>query len=88
MQDFQFLLDPHDAPALPVPSEDPSHDVSLPIIDDQVLLSMTIIAEAGPGESGGVGMHGATSDAPSDIGAFLLAPIFNALFCVSFVSGL
>ncbi len=71
--DLKFLLDPHDAPALHIPSENPSHDISLPIIDDEVLLIIMSIPKAHTGEERGAGMGGASFDAPPDVGALVLA---------------
>ena len=70
---FQFLLDPYDAPSLHIPSEDPSHDVGLLFIDDEVLLIIMIIPKAHTGEERGAGMRGASFDAPSDVGTLVLA---------------
>lgn len=70
---FQLFLDPHDAPALPIPAEDPSHDFCFLLIDDKLLPLVTVIPEAEPGEGGGVGIACAFPDAPFDAGALVLA---------------
>ncbi len=64
---FQFLLDPHHAPTLHIPSEYPSHDVGFVFIDDEVLLIIMVITETYTGEERGAGMRGASFDAPSDV---------------------
>ncbi len=70
---LKFLLDPHHAPTLHIPSEDPSHDVGLLFIDDEVLLIIMIIPKAHTGEERGAGMRGASFDAPSDVGTLVFA---------------
>lgn len=56
-----------------IPFEDPSHDIGLVFVDDQILVIITIIAETGAGEGGGVGMRGTSLDTPFDVGTLVLA---------------
>ncbi len=72
-QGLQLLLDPHDAPTLRIPSEDPPHDIGFMFIDHEVLGTIMTMTEAQSGEEWRIGMRGASPDAPSDVGTLIFA---------------
>jgi len=72
LEGFQFLLDPHDTPALLIPIKDLQDYSGLSDVEDEAFLLITIISIAPSRECRGVRIHGTSSQAPLDVLALVL----------------